>query len=363
MKRKAFIVLGSMLWSCMTTTCLGDFGQPVQVSEIFGSDVKGAQNQNLGSVKDLAVDLSNGRIVEVIVGRGGFLGFGTKYTAVPPENFSVNIIGQDRDHLRLGLMAQNIDSAPVFDLSQWDHATAQSSVEQVYQYYGSTPYFLAPEHPAHGVNTVAVPMGEVERASRLIGAQTMNARGEELGRVQNLIVDLPQGRVVEVIFASGSYLGTPGELSAVPPQVMHYDTARNVLTLDVSREALNAAPHFSSRAWPDFNRQQASAVYTAFHVTPYFLSTVNNPSAQVQEPSAADLQITAKIQQELLDTDGLSVDARAVKISTVDGRVTLKGMVDSPEEKRLVGEIAARVVPAASVVNLLEVQETASVNH
>jgi hypothetical protein len=277
----------------------------------------------------------------------------------------VNVAGSQNQSrgLRIGLIAANLEGAPAFDLSHWDLATAQSSVEAVYQYYGSMPYFLTPEHPGHGVNSVSVPMGEVERASRLIGAETVNVQGEELGRVDNLLVDLPQGRIVEVVFASGNFIGMPGELSAAPPQALHYDASRNVLTLDTTREALMSAPHFPSRVWPEINREQAGAVYGAYHVTPYFLAGVSNPSAQDHEPSPADLVITAKIQKELLDTDGLSVNARAVKITTIDGRVTLRGMVDSPEEKRLVGDIAARVVPASDVINLLEVQETASLNH
>jgi osmotically-inducible protein OsmY len=36
----------------------------------------------------------------------------------------------------------------------------------------------------------------------------------------------------------------------------------------------------------------------------------------------------------------MSVNAQNVKIITVDGRVTLRGPVNTAEEKRLIGEIA-----------------------
>jgi osmotically-inducible protein OsmY len=85
--------------------------------------------------------------------------------------------------------------------------------------------------------------------------------------------------------------------------------------------------------------------------------TLHDP---LQGTSPADLQITAKIQKDLLDTDGLSVDARAVKVTTLNGRVTLRGIVAATEEKRLLGQIAARTVPAANVNNQLQVKETAS---
>jgi osmotically-inducible protein OsmY len=54
----------------------------------------------------------------------------------------------------------------------------------------------------------------------------------------------------------------------------------------------------------------------------------------------------------------MSLNARNVKIITIDGRVTLRGPVNTAEEKRLIGEIADRIVQAVNVDNQLEVQLT-----
>jgi osmotically-inducible protein OsmY len=80
----------------------------------------------------------------------------------------------------------------------------------------------------------------------------------------------------------------------------------------------------------------------------------------VQGTSRADLQITEQIQKELLDTEGLSIDARAARITTFDGHVTLRGVADTTHEKRLVGQIAAHVVPVTRVSNQMRVKETVS---
>ncbi|MCL4180116.1 MAG: BON domain-containing protein, partial [Verrucomicrobia bacterium] len=45
-----------------------------------------------------------------------------------------------------------------------------------------------------------------------------------------------------------------------------------------------------------------------------------------------------------------------VKIITTDGRVTLRGPVESAQEKRIIGEIADRAVRAENVDNQLEVK-------
>lgn len=45
-----------------------------------------------------------------------------------------------------------------------------------------------------------------------------------------------------------------------------------------------------------------------------------------------------------------------MKITTNDGRVTLRGPVNSAEEKRIIGEIATRIVTAENADNQLEVK-------
>ncbi len=58
----------------------------------------------------------------------------------------------------------------------------------------------------------------------------------------------------------------------------------------------------------------------------------------------------------------MSVNARNVKIITRNGRVTLRGPVNTVEEKTLIGDIANRIVTADNVDNQLEVKLTASNN-
>ena len=66
-----------------------------KASQIIGTKVQDLQNEKLGEVKDLAISLGNGRIVEVIVATGGFLGCRIKvYVAMPPEQFGIDPAGK-----------------------------------------------------------------------------------------------------------------------------------------------------------------------------------------------------------------------------------------------------------------------------
>src|ERR1041384_317206 len=58
-----------------------------KASDVIGMTVENYQNEKLGKVDDLAVDVESGRIVQVILSTGGFIGIGDTLTAVPPGAF------------------------------------------------------------------------------------------------------------------------------------------------------------------------------------------------------------------------------------------------------------------------------------
>jgi osmotically-inducible protein OsmY len=70
----------------------------------------------------------------------------------------------------------------------------------------------------------------------------------------------------------------------------------------------------------------------------------------------ADIDTTAQIRKEIMAGTNMSMNARNVKIITMNGRVTLRGPVDTAEEKRLIGEIADRIAYPENVDNQLEVK-------
>jgi len=75
-----------------------------------------------------------------------------------------------------------------------------------------------------------------------------------------------------------------------------------------------------------------------------------------QGNSQPDLDTTAQIRKEIIGGKDMSMNAKNVKIITNTGKVTLRGPVNSAEEKRIIGEIAERVAKAGNVTNQLEVK-------
>jgi len=80
------------------------------------------------------------------------------------------------------------------------------------------------------------------------------------------------------------------------------------------------------------------------------------PEDQSNDP--ADIKITANIRRALVGDDKLSTNAKNVKIITVGGAVTLRGTVDSEEEKTQIGEKAKAIEGIKEVKNDIEIQKS-----
>ena len=393
----------------------------VKASDIIGMTVKNYQEEKLGKVDDLAVDVESGRIVQVILSTGGFAGFGDTLTAVPPGALHHDVT---RKILHLDADKEKLSGAPKFETSKWAECCDSNHLSAVYGYYGEEPAFRFihkgdavldglrnpdgqinrdGQRNTDGVrtkesspNTVStrradgtwendrrsreslsmIPvsrLSQVQKASKLMGTSVNNLQAEKLGKVENFLVDLPSGRIVAVIVASGGFLGMGGELSAVPPSALRFTTDRDSLQLDASKEMLSNAPHFKANQWPDFSQPSyADGIYRAYNVEPYFTTNattdVDNTRLNARDRnnstltpldqgnSKSDVATTAQIRKEIIAGKNMSVNARNVKIITNNGRVTLRGPVNTAEEKRLIGEIAERIARSENVDNQLEVK-------
>ncbi|HLJ10903.1 MAG TPA: BON domain-containing protein [Planctomycetaceae bacterium] len=75
-----------------------------------------------------------------------------------------------------------------------------------------------------------------------------------------------------------------------------------------------------------------------------------------QNEKKSDVKTTADIRKAVVDSK-LSTDAENVKIITQDGQVTLRGPVESDDEKQKIHDIAVKVAGAGNVTNDLEVKK------
>jgi hyperosmotically inducible periplasmic protein len=77
-----------------------------------------------------------------------------------------------------------------------------------------------------------------------------------------------------------------------------------------------------------------------------------------QSNSSADLKITQDIRRALMKDGDLSTTAKNIKIVTAGGQVTLRGPVNTAQEKTKIAQIAKSAAGGAQIVDQLDVKES-----
>jgi hypothetical protein len=105
---------------------------------LMGTPVKNLQDQKLGRVENLMVDVSAGRIVAVIISSGGYIRLGDELSAVPPTALRFNAA---HDTLQLDASKEMLASSPHFKASQWPNFNQPGYAGGVYHAYNVEPWF------------------------------------------------------------------------------------------------------------------------------------------------------------------------------------------------------------------------------
>lgn len=87
-------------------------------------------------------------------------------------------------------------------------------------------------------------------AQTLTGDPVVNLAGDTLGKVTEIMLDVPTGRVAYAVMSSGGFLGLGDRLFALPWSAMTLDTERKCFLLDADKARFDAAPGFDKDLWP-----------------------------------------------------------------------------------------------------------------
>lgn len=90
-------------------------------------------------------------------------------------------------------------------------------------------------------------------ASTIISGRIQNPQGEDLGKIDNLMVNIRSGAVEYAVVEFGSFLGIGGKLFAVPFNELRLNPAGRTFVLNRDIGYLKDAPGFDKSHWPDTN--------------------------------------------------------------------------------------------------------------
>jgi PRC-barrel domain len=85
----------------------------------------------------------------------------------------------------------------------------------------------------------------------ILGAKVINAHREDMGKIEDIVLDAKQNRVAYAIVSLGGFLGFGDEHFPVPWEALSFDLSEKAAVLGVDKERLKSAPRFHKDKWPD----------------------------------------------------------------------------------------------------------------
>ena len=108
-------------------------------------------------------------------------------------------------------------------------------------------------------------------ASTLAGDSVRNSAGEDLGKLDEIMIDIPSGRVAYAVLSFGGVLRMGNKLFAVPWSALKVDEDKKCFVLNVDKAKLENAPGFDKDKWPDMaDTTWGSEVFRYYGATPYW---------------------------------------------------------------------------------------------
>ncbi|MBU2180847.1 MAG: PRC-barrel domain-containing protein [Gammaproteobacteria bacterium] len=100
---------------------------------LIGNDVHNLAGENLGSIKEIMLDISSGRIAYAVMSFSTYLGFSEKLFAVPWNALTLDTI-EKRFVLNVDL--ERIKDAPGFDRGHWPDMADSNWGRRIEAFYG-----------------------------------------------------------------------------------------------------------------------------------------------------------------------------------------------------------------------------------
>jgi sporulation protein YlmC with PRC-barrel domain len=127
-----------------------------------------------------------------------------------------------------------------------------------------------PTTPTPGASP-AVSDAVLLRSKALFDYRVKSPQGEDLGKIEEVMIDMEAGRVAYAVLSFGGFLGLGNRWVPVPWDAVALRPTEKVLLLNIDKDKLQKAPNFEGTTLPDLaNRQWGAVIHTYYGYPPYW---------------------------------------------------------------------------------------------
>ncbi len=224
-------------------------GQLVRSDKLLGATVYDASGKDIGEIRDVVFDENKGGMSRAVLSIGDYLGIGNDQLT-PVEWNKMSVTRQSDDTMKFAVTAgkAQLKNERSFSENNWPDFTNGWKNEKT-----------------AGVKLV--------RMSEVKNAKLFNQSGNQIGDIQNLMLDTQNGKVAyAVVSFSNDYVNKGDRLTMMPwALVRQSKTSTPGYVLNASKSQIENAAYFEPNAWPNVNDiAWNKKVYDHYGVTPYY---------------------------------------------------------------------------------------------
>ncbi len=99
---------------------------------LMGNDVYNEKEEDLGDIKEIMLDMTNGQVAYAVLSFGGFLGMGERLFAVPWDALKLDT---ENKRFILNVDKARLENAPGFDKDHWPDMADQIWKDEIQSFY------------------------------------------------------------------------------------------------------------------------------------------------------------------------------------------------------------------------------------
>ena len=107
-------------------------------------------------------------------------------------------------------------------------------------------------------------------ATTIIGDSVRNPEGDDLGKIEDLMLDLEFGRIAYAVLSFGGFMGVGNKLFAVPWNSLTIRPEEHAYVESAEKEKMKNAPGFDKDHWPAMSREWGAPIYDYYGYSPYW---------------------------------------------------------------------------------------------
>jgi len=104
---------------------------------LIGEEVINLKSEDLGTIKEIMLDMRTGKVAYAVMSFGGFMGMGDKLFAVPWTALTLDTVNK---RFVLNVEIEHLVHAPGFEKDAWPDMSDSVWVNDLHSYYGIKAY-------------------------------------------------------------------------------------------------------------------------------------------------------------------------------------------------------------------------------